>query len=388
MASLSQIVDVFRQCDAKGEGIITRSTLSNLLRRLDSDTFVDTSIDLLLGSVKHNSDGTISYKDFVEWVMAGECCSVEGSLAVVPIAGEEIVPATERQVAVPPATTDRLREIFDQVDIDGSGHINKRELIKTLRTQQEVAEFLGLPTTVRQEDGSRTAVEVFFQGVDRNDDRSISWEEFCDFCLPQLAKARDEALALEASAAALSGPAAALPAPEDAAAAPLLALAAPALPDPVCQAAFDGDILSLRKLVDAEGKSALTRDGHVEVSGQVVGLWNMESNCLQVKSVQEAPLPKAANALQYAAFAGKAEVLRFLVEDMAMDREVVGDLGCAASAITVCHRLDLDGNVVEDEAGATGFLEEQEVPLPAQRLQRAATMRRSTEESEGQPTSA
>mmetsp|Transcript_93155 Transcript_93155/g.207216 ORF Transcript_93155/g.207216 Transcript_93155/m.207216 type:complete len:279 (+) Transcript_93155:80-916(+) len=81
MASQTQIVDVFRQCDAKGEGIITRSTLSSLLRRLDSDTLVDAHIDMLLDSVPWRGDqwtnDTISYKDFVEWVMAGEGCSAE-----------------------------------------------------------------------------------------------------------------------------------------------------------------------------------------------------------------------------------------------------------------------------------------------------------------------
>jgi len=98
------------------------------------------------------------------------------------------------QVEAASATTEelRLKEIFDEVDLDGSGQINKRELIKTCRKNRDVAEFLGLPTTIRQEDDSRKVMEVFFQGVDRNDDRSISWDEFRKYCMPQVRKARGE----------------------------------------------------------------------------------------------------------------------------------------------------------------------------------------------------
>merc|ERR1712232_1508264 len=74
-----------------------------------------------------------------------------------------------------------LREIFELCDIDGNGRINKRELIKVLRRSTRTAEFFGLPGTIRQEDGSRTLLEEWFQRVDINESRDIDWDEFCKF---------------------------------------------------------------------------------------------------------------------------------------------------------------------------------------------------------------
>lgn len=75
----------------------------------------------------------------------------------------------------------RLQEIFQKVDIDGDGSLNKRELIKVLRQNPEVAEFFGLPTHIRQEDGSRDRLESWFQKIDSDDSREITWPEFRDF---------------------------------------------------------------------------------------------------------------------------------------------------------------------------------------------------------------
>jgi len=74
-----------------------------------------------------------------------------------------------------------LRHIFDTVDVNGDGSINKRELIKAVRKDQIVARFFGLPAEIQQEDGSRERLEEVFQGLDRNEDREITWEEFFDF---------------------------------------------------------------------------------------------------------------------------------------------------------------------------------------------------------------
>jgi len=66
-------------------------------------------------------------------------------------------------------------------DVNKTGTIDKRELIKALRKHKEVAEFFHLPEHIRQEDGSRDAMEAFFQGVDVNDDRELSWDELKAF---------------------------------------------------------------------------------------------------------------------------------------------------------------------------------------------------------------
>jgi hypothetical protein len=79
------------------------------------------------------------------------------------------------------AETGFLREIFDEVDRSHDGHVSKIELIKTCRKKPGVADFFGLPQHIRQEDGSRDAMEDLFQSMDANNDKDITFEEFHDF---------------------------------------------------------------------------------------------------------------------------------------------------------------------------------------------------------------
>jgi hypothetical protein len=76
-----------------------------------------------------------------------------------------------------------LRKVFNTLDIDHDGSFNKRELIKTVRTHPEIADLFHLPKEIHQEDGTRDAIESFFQRIDHNNDRSITWEEFRDCAL-------------------------------------------------------------------------------------------------------------------------------------------------------------------------------------------------------------
>jgi len=75
----------------------------------------------------------------------------------------------------------KINNIFQKMELNGDGTVNKRELIKSLKKDAEVADFLGLPTHIQQEDGSRDAMESFFQQVDKNGDREMDWEEFRSF---------------------------------------------------------------------------------------------------------------------------------------------------------------------------------------------------------------
>lgn len=74
-----------------------------------------------------------------------------------------------------------LREIFNRCDIDGNGSLNKREFIKILRQDKDLADYFELPQHIKQEFGSQDAFELFFQSIDANGDREISWEEFRNF---------------------------------------------------------------------------------------------------------------------------------------------------------------------------------------------------------------
>lgn len=93
--------------------------------------------------------------------------------------GKGVFPTLQLTVLVSNTPQEReLREIFSRCDQDGDGKLNKRELIKVLRADKDIADFFELPQTIRQEDGSRDEMERIFQAVDTNGDRVISWDEF------------------------------------------------------------------------------------------------------------------------------------------------------------------------------------------------------------------
>jgi hypothetical protein len=75
------------------------------------------------------------------------------------------------------AAEQALTEAFHRVDKDGDGAINRRELILGLRRSPDIAALLVLPGKVRQEDGSRDAVEAFFQTIDADSDNELTLQE-------------------------------------------------------------------------------------------------------------------------------------------------------------------------------------------------------------------
>ena len=65
---------------------------------------------------------------------------------------------------------------------------NVREMIIGLRKLPDLAALLCLPQRVSQEDGTRDALVAVFQGMDKNDDRDITWDEFLEWFLEMRAK--------------------------------------------------------------------------------------------------------------------------------------------------------------------------------------------------------
>lgn len=98
----------------------------------------------------------------------------------------------------------RLRQIFEQCDTSRDDSINKRELIKVCRSDSNIADFFGLPSNIRQEDGSREQMERLFQAVDTDSDRQLSWTEFRKFFLDCMS-GRNGAASGSAPALALTG---------------------------------------------------------------------------------------------------------------------------------------------------------------------------------------
>lgn len=75
----------------------------------------------------------------------------------------------------------KAKQIFKQVDKDGDGVVTIRELIIAIRKDEKLADTLKLPSAVRQEDGTRDQLEKFFQKLDTDGDRTLTFDEFSKF---------------------------------------------------------------------------------------------------------------------------------------------------------------------------------------------------------------
>ena len=70
---------------------------------------------------------------------------------------------------------DNVRAVFTRVDRNGDEQLTRAELIRALRKDPELQVLLGLPARVGDE--QRDVFESVFQGMDTDDDRSITVEE-------------------------------------------------------------------------------------------------------------------------------------------------------------------------------------------------------------------
>mmetsp|Transcript_36888 Transcript_36888/g.99248 ORF Transcript_36888/g.99248 Transcript_36888/m.99248 type:complete len:758 (+) Transcript_36888:250-2523(+) len=90
-----------------------------------------------------------------------------------------------------PASSEELslwRMIFEKLDRDHSGSVERIEVTQTLRDPELDPEFaallhseLGLPDHVRREDGTRDLFDAIWNKMDVNRDQSVSFEEFTAF---------------------------------------------------------------------------------------------------------------------------------------------------------------------------------------------------------------
>lgn len=124
--------------------------------------------------------------------------------------------------------------------------------------------------------------------------------------------------------------------------------------DPVCQAAYEGSLLTLKEHSTAGISRAL---GYVQEGGEIAGMWTMIPNTFQLKAVREDPTILPANALQWAAFGGHAHVVKFLTLECGMKRDDPSTFGTPSTTIASSHRLRLEGDVVEDDGEARHLLE-------------------------------
>ena len=67
---------------------------------------------------------------------------------------------------------------FEVIDRNRDGVLSRIEVIKACRSNAYVRSLLGLPSVIRQEDGSRDRFEAVFQAIDVDDSKAIDPTEF------------------------------------------------------------------------------------------------------------------------------------------------------------------------------------------------------------------
>jgi len=176
-----------------GEVKLTEDQIDRLFRTLVPD-WQPSSTELLLQGCERK-EGTIDLCALVDdlftssnsvasvpstlVVQDGSLVAADGSLTL----GEATTAALKGAPTISQEAEAKLRSFYDQCDKNSDGKINKRELILACRRSQELADFFGLPQNIRQEDGSRDKMEAFFQQIDTDDDREMSWSEVKAFYL-------------------------------------------------------------------------------------------------------------------------------------------------------------------------------------------------------------
>jgi len=177
-----------------GELWLTEDKVDKIFRDLMPD-WQTSSTQLLLQGCKRK-EGTINLCALVDDILSSSSLSSDSSAVPHVLAVQDssivvadtsltcgkVTAAAQKNTPILSQEAEaKLRSYYDQCDKNSDGKINKRELILACRKSHELAEFFNLPQNIRQEDGSRDQMEAFFQQIDSNDDREMTWDEMKTF---------------------------------------------------------------------------------------------------------------------------------------------------------------------------------------------------------------
>jgi len=73
-------------------------------------------------------------------------------------------------------------EIFAALDHNGDGSISQAEFIRGLKQHPWAASKLGMPSHIRQEDGTRTSYQLAFGTMDSDESKTIRFDELLVYC--------------------------------------------------------------------------------------------------------------------------------------------------------------------------------------------------------------
>jgi len=109
-----------------------------------------------------------------EEVFGFECSVATLAAVVLHRLVQDTLKETPDEETLAPITT-----LFKRIDQNGNGRISRAEIIKTVRSDAEVREALGLPAKIGEE--QRGELETVFQDMDKDDSREVDFAEFANF---------------------------------------------------------------------------------------------------------------------------------------------------------------------------------------------------------------
>lgn len=74
-----------------------------------------------------------------------------------------------------------ILEAFARIDTNKNGVLSRAEVIKACKADASIRELLGLPKTIRQEDGTRDLFEDVYQRLDADGSKTIDADEMVSF---------------------------------------------------------------------------------------------------------------------------------------------------------------------------------------------------------------
>jgi Ca2+-binding EF-hand superfamily protein len=165
------------------DGRLVREQFAKLVRNnliSDSDILAEQPIQRIMFSIKRvcravgvEGDRALSFNEFVECMRA---LSFDVALSVTP--EEYALRSLAKTYSLGPVEVDRYKEMFDELDVNGSGRIQKCELDNILYRCGNIQRDLGLS------DARRHSLWLL---ADPNCDGSIDFEGFLNFNLKYLA---------------------------------------------------------------------------------------------------------------------------------------------------------------------------------------------------------
>ena len=75
-----------------------------------------------------------------------------------------------------------VEEIFAALDKNGDGSITQAEMIRGLKRHPWAASKLGMPSQIRQEDGTRNSYQLAFGSMDSDESKTIDLDELLMYC--------------------------------------------------------------------------------------------------------------------------------------------------------------------------------------------------------------